>query len=79
MDRGSETKLQVAENLNFLAQCSKGQISQVTVLFSEASNVLKIATINLQFNCFFVFFINSSFDKTRKYTPVIVIVFVIET
>ena len=24
MDRGSETQLQVAENLNFLAQCSKG-------------------------------------------------------
>ena len=24
VDRGSETQLQVAENLNFLAQCSKG-------------------------------------------------------
>ena len=23
-DRGSETQLQVTENLNFLAQCSKG-------------------------------------------------------
>ena len=25
MDRGSETQLQVTENLNFLAQCSKGE------------------------------------------------------
>ena len=24
VDRGSKTQLQVAENLNFLAQCSKG-------------------------------------------------------
>ena len=24
VDRGSETQLQVAENLNFLTQCSKG-------------------------------------------------------